>query len=122
MKGDKKVNKIMRPMCICGFRPAAINYKKNNKIYYRKKCEICLGSNGIAKGIPLWKVSGYEKKLRCDKCSFESKHDEQFNVYHVDGNLQNNSFKNLKTICANCQRIMCKEGIKWKQGDLTPDF
>ena len=29
---------------------------------------------------------------------------------------------NLKTICANCQRILQKLGVKWKQGDLVPDF
>ena len=32
------------------------------------------------------------------------------------------SVLNLKTICANCQRIMQKQGVKWKQGDLLPDF
>jgi len=25
-------------------------------------------------------------------------------------------------VCANCQRILHKEGFTWKQGDLTPDF
>ena len=29
---------------------------------------------------------------------------------------------NLKTICANCQRIMQKRGVRWKQGNLLPDF
>mgnify|MGYP000019773004 CR=1 FL=1 len=51
-----------------------------------------------------------------------SKHDEQFNVYHIDGDLENCHPNNLKTICANCQRIMQKQGVRWKQGDLRPDF
>jgi hypothetical protein len=25
-------------------------------------------------------------------------------------------------VCANCQRILHKEGVQWRQGDLTPDF
>ena len=111
----------MRPLCVCGKRPAAINYKKDGKTYYRKKCEQCL-RNGAGHGIPLWEQRGYVKKNVCEKCGFKSKHSEQFNVFHVDGNLENFRPNNLKTICANCQRIVQKEGIRWKQGDLTPDF
>ena len=111
----------MRPLCVCGKRPAAVNYKKNGKTFYRKKCEQCL-RNGIGHGIPLWKQAGYDKKLLCEKCGFKSKHLEQFNVYHIDGSLRNTSYRNLKTICANCQRVLQKEGVKWKQGDLLPDF
>lgn len=111
----------MRPLCQCGQRPAAINYRKNGKIYYRKKCERCL-RNGLGHGIPKWKQAGYQKKNYCEKCSFTSKHAEQFNVFHIDGDLNNTRPSNLKTICANCQRIIQKEGIVWRQGDLRPDF
>lgn len=111
----------MRPLCKCGQRPAAINYKKNNKIYYRKLCETCL-RNGEGHGIPLWKQRGYRKKDTCEKCNFHSKYPEVFNVYHIDGDLNNCRPNNLKTICANCQRTLQKEGVKWKQGDLRPDF
>lgn len=112
----------MRPLCVCGQRPAAINYKKEGKTYYRKKCEICLKHGGYGHGIPKWQIIGYEKKNFCEKCGFKSKHEEQFNVYHIDGNLENCRPSNLKTVCANCQRIIQKEGYKWKQGDLKPDF
>ena len=111
----------MRPLCQCGQRPAAINYYKNNKTYYRKLCEVCL-KHGVNHGIPKWKQRGYIKKNDCEKCGFKSKHDEQFNVYHIDGDLENCHPNNLKTICANCQRIMQKQGVRWKQGDLRPDF
>jgi len=67
-------------------------------------------------------MKGYEKKDTCEKCGFKSKHQEQFNVFHIDGNLDNCRYNNLKTICANCQRILQKEGSKWKQGDLIADF
>lgn len=113
---------MTRPLCSCGLRPAAINYKKDNRIYYRKKCETCLNYNGVAKGIPKWYQDGYRVKSLCEKCGYKSKHIEQFNVYHVDGNLNNTKPTNLKTICANCQRTLHKEGFKWKQGDLVPDL
>lgn len=112
---------MIRPLCICGLRPAAINYKKNNRTYYRKKCEVCL-NGGVGKGIPKWYQDGYRIKSLCDKCGFKSKHLEQFNVYHLDGNLNNTRPINLKTVCANCQRVLHKEGYHWKQGGLRPDF
>jgi len=111
----------MRPLCACKHRPAAINYKKDGKIYYRKLCEKCL-RNGVNHGIPKWKQAGYKKKDTCEKCGFKSKHSEQFNVFHIDGDLNNCRPNNLKTICANCQRILQKTGVQWKQGVLVPDF
>ncbi len=112
---------MIRPLCICGLRPAAINYKKNGKVYYRKKCETCL-NGGIGKGIPKWYQDGYRIKPVCEKCGFKSKFLEQFNVYHMDGNLNNTRAQNLKTVCANCQRVLHREGYSWKQGGLRPDF
>lgn len=120
-KGE--LNRAMtRPLCLCRLRPAAINYYKNGKIYYRKKCEICTKHGGVAKGFPRWYTDGYRQKLVCDKCGFKSKYKEQFNVYHVDNDCNNTRSTNLKTVCANCQRVLHKEGQHWKQGDLLPDF
>ena len=113
---------IMRPLCICKQRPAAINYHKNGKTYYRKKCEICTKHGNVGHGIPRWQIAGYKKKPHCEKCGFNSNFPEQFDVYHLDGNLENCRPSNLKTICANCQRIIQKQGHVWKQGDLRPDF
>ncbi len=111
----------MRPLCACGQRPAAINYYKDNKPYYRKLCEVCLKGGKIAEN-PRWKTAGYNKKTVCDKCGFGSPYPEVFSVYHVDGDLNNCKFTNLKTVCANCQRTLHREGAKWKQGNLTPDL
>jgi hypothetical protein len=113
----------MRPLCKnCKKKPAAINYRKENKVYYRSKCESCSRYNGVGKGSPRWSQHGYEKKEYCEKCGFKSRYQEQFDVYHIDGDLGNCRPSNLKTICANCQRILQKEGVRWKQGDLVPDF
>jgi hypothetical protein len=113
----------MRPLCKnCKKKPAAINYHKDNKTFYRSKCESCARYNGISKGVPRWARHGYEKKSHCEKCGFKSNYSEQFDVYHIDGDLTNCRANNLKTICANCQRIIQKEGNRWRQGDLVPDF
>lgn len=111
----------MRPLCkTCGEKPCAINYYKNNQVYYRSKCDTCARSSKPRK--PKWYQLGYRKKDYCEKCGYHSKHSIQFNVFHVDGNLNNCRPRNLKTICANCQRILHQEGISWRQGDLTPDL
>lgn len=113
----------MRPLCsLCRRNPCAINYYKNNKPYYRKKCGTCSRANAKGKRGPRWFYRGYKKKDYCEKCGFKSKHPEQFDVYHMDGNLDNCRPNNLKTICANCQRILQKTNAKWRQGDLTPDY
>ena len=110
----------MRKLCkICGTRPRAINYYKEGRIFYRSQCDHC--SKGRKEGTPLWVSAGYKKKPICERCGYTSPYQEQFNVFHIDGNLTNCRYSNLKTICANCQRILYKEGIKWKQGDLIPD-
>jgi hypothetical protein len=108
----------MRPLCTCGRAPVAINYYKHGQAFYRSQCGSC--SRGVK--LPRWKSAGYTLKNTCDKCGFKSPHREVFSVFHVDGDLNNCRHTNLKSVCGNCQRILHKEGIKWKQGDLTPDL
>lgn len=111
----------MRDLCKnCNKRPVAVNYHKDGKIFYRKKCDHC--SKNRNKERPLWALHGYKKKLTCDKCGFMSKYSEQFDVYYIDGDPSNCRFNNLKTVCANCQRILHKLKLPWRQGDLKPDF
>ncbi len=111
----------MRDLCkICQKRPVAVNYYKEGKVFYRSKCDHC--SRGRKEGIPKWARAGYKKKAACDKCGFSSKHPEQFDVYYADGNPSNCKYSNLKTVCANCQKILHKLKLPWRQGDLTPDF
>ena len=113
----------MRPLCPCCQKsPRAINYHKDKTVFYRKFCEGCAKNGGKDKTTPRWYQLGYRKKDQCEKCGFKSKHPEQFNVLFIDGDLNNCRPSNLKTVCANCQRILQKEGVKWRQGDLLPDF
>lgn len=111
----------MRPMCKCGERPRAVNYKKNGKTYYRKLCDIC-STKGVYYGIPRWYRAGYRKKHFCEKCGFQSPHKEVFRVFHIDGDLNNCRHGNLKTVCCNCVQILSLEGITWRQGDLVADY
>jgi len=111
----------MRPLCKCGQRPKAVNYKKNNRVYYRSLCEVCL-HGGLFSKIPRWKRAGYKLKNQCDKCGFKSPHLEIFRVFHIDGNLDNCRHSNLKTVCANCRSVLAKEGVAWRQGDLVADY
>jgi hypothetical protein len=111
----------MRNTCKkCQQRPVAVNYRKEGKIYYRSTCDHC--ARGFLTDKPSWAKFGYKKRNSCDKCGFKSLHKEVFNVFHVDGNLLNANPANLKTICANCSVVLRKEGGKWRQGDLRPDF
>jgi hypothetical protein len=111
----------MRDICNkCQKRPVAINYYKEGRPFYRSTCDHC--SRNRNDGTPLWKRAGYKKKTTCDRCGFTSKYQEQFDVYFIDGDMTNCRYTNLKTVCANCQRILYKLELGWKQGDLTPDF
>ena len=113
----------MRPLCkVCNKYPCAINYHKKDIIFYRSKCEACIRYGGANHGMPKWHNAGYRMKEKCDKCGYKSDSSEQFNVFHIDGHMNNCNFKNLKTVCANCQRTLHKEVFKCKQGNLVPDF
>lgn len=112
---------MIRKLCkICNLRPVAVNYYKNDKVFYRSKCDHCAKNRTLER--PLWSRIGYKKKSECDRCGFKSKYQEQFNIFYIDGNLLNCKPNNLKTVCANCQRLLEKNEFKWKQGDLKPDF
>ena len=111
----------MRPLCECKERPRAVNYKKNGKTFYRRFCEKC-NRRGQVLLAPRWKRAGYQVKKFCEKCGAQSQHPEIFRVFHIDGNLNNCRYSNLKTVCLNCTTILSKEGITWKQGDLTADY
>lgn len=111
----------MRPLCeCCKKHPKAVNYKKNGKIYYRKFCRLC--SKHGATSIPRWERSGYVPKKCCEKCGYISSHPEVFRVFHIDGNLNNCRYSNLKTVCASCAIVLAKDKSTWKQGDLVADY
>ena len=115
---------LQRPICKeCNKNYCAINYNRNGKTYYRRICDNCGKKKAKKKPIvPSWEKAGYKKKPHCEKCGFKAKYKEQLFVYYVDGNLNNNTQSNLRTICANCHFEVAREGLGWRQGDLVHDF
>jgi hypothetical protein len=113
----------MRPLCsVCNSNFRAVAYHKYDRVYYRSRCDSCIRKGKKLKKVqPRWVRAGYQKKKQCDRCRFIARHTSQLLVYHVDGNLNNNELRNLKTICLNCSVEITKMDLPWKRGDLEPD-
>lgn len=114
-----------RKLCpTCSTRPVAVNYIKEGLVHYRSMCTSCIHKGRkIKPAPPSWFKTGYRKKPHCEKCGFKAKHPEdQLRVFYLDGNLRNNTWTNLKTICLNCQQEVYKSRLPWKAADLVPDF
>jgi hypothetical protein len=132
LKSTKKVcinicvlngNGNRRPLCQeCKSKPAAYNYRRGDKVYYRKKCDACIrNSSKSTITTPAWQRAGYSKKKSCEMCGFTAQHPYQLDVYYVDANMNNNNTNNLQTVCANCNRLMHAKKSGWRQGDLSID-
>lgn len=116
---------MFRPICTtCKENPAAINYKQGEITHFRTQCAICIRKKkNLKPQPPAWLKSGYRKKSKCDKCGFiASNVKSQMRVYHVDGNLKNTDWTNLKTICLNCQAAIQDSKTTWKPADLIADY
>ena len=72
--------------------------------------------------VPSWQKAGYKKKPTCDVCGFRSLFNTQTVVYYIDGNLENNLYTNLRTICLNCVEVVKRTEVTWKRGDLEVDY
>ena len=112
-----------RPFCkVCGKNPRAAAYYRNEKRYYRSRCESCIRRGRQEKPpVPRWSLKGYKKKATCDLCGFKSKYSSQITVYHIDGNLNNCEMINLRCVCLNCVEDVKRRLFTWRPGDLTVD-
>jgi hypothetical protein len=114
-----------RPLCpVCHSRPVAVNCHRNNKVYYRRVCDVCARAGKKFKPMPpSWFRAGYRKQTVCDKCGWRAKYpDRQMTVFYVDGNLKNNNLFNLKSVCLNCRVEIATSKLPWRESPLTPDF
>ena len=115
---------LKRPICkACNKNYRAINYIRNGKTYYRSICDSCGKKKAKKKPLrPSWDKAGYQKKPHCDLCGFKSLYPSQMTVFHIDGDLNNVAFSNLRTICLNCIEVVKRKEVTWKRGDLTVDY
>ena len=113
-----------RPICEqCKSKPRAYAYKRNDKIYWRKLCDTCSRKRQGKKvgGVTPLQRSGYSKLKKCELCGFKAQQLDQLDVLFVDGNMNNTAINNLKTVCANCQRLNSVRRLGWRVGDLVAD-
>lgn len=114
----------MRPICkLCNRNFSAINYIRNDKTYFRSSCDECgRKKKKLKPREPRWKNKGYKKKTTCDLCGFRSLYPTQLTVFHIDGNCENATLSNLRTICLNCVEVVKKREVTWRRGDLEVDY
>ena len=116
---------LKRDLCpICTINLVAVNYIRDGITHYRNSCAGCIRKGRKLKPQPpAWSKSGYKKPDRCEVCNYKAKiPTKQLFVFHVDGNLKNNNWPNLKTICANCQIELIGSKVAWKPAKIVPDF
>lgn len=119
-EGYKYFMSIKRPICkSCNKNPCAINYVRVGITHYRSICDQCGRKKTKQKPrIFNWEKAGYKKKPTCDICGFKSLYPTQMTVFHIDGNLKNVEYSNLRSICLNCVEVVKKKEVTWKRGDL----
>jgi hypothetical protein len=115
---------LKRPICKeCNKNYSAVNYIRKGKTYYRRICDSCGKLKAKKKPrVLLWEKAGYKKKPQCDLCGFKSLYSSQMTVFHIDGDLNNVAFSNIRTICLNCVEIVKRKEVTWRRGDLTVDY
>lgn len=104
----------MRELCErCKQKPKSINYKKGDRIYYRRLCDSCL-INKRKDVKPAWQQEGYKRKFKCESCNFVAKHQEQLMVCKHAGSW--------RTICLNCEVDYKNTGKLEVCKELKSDF
>jgi len=113
-----------RPLCTeCKTKPRAYAYRRYGRIYWRSQCDTCIRKKAGKRvgGVTALQRSGYKKHKKCELCGFKAQHKSQLDVFFVDGDLRNTTATNLKTVCANCQRLGSIRRLGWRIGDLVAD-
>ena len=94
---------------------------RKQRIRYRNKGDLCIICNkynvrNVGNGV--WgktcehchkKPYLHFRKTYCEECNFIPKYICQLDIHHLDGNRLNNKVINLKTLCANCHRLVSYE-------------
>jgi hypothetical protein len=114
----------LRSICKeCNKNFRAVNYIRAGVKHYRSICDECGKKKAKkAKRFTAWEKAGYKKKPICDVCGFRSVYPTQMTVFHIDGDLRNVNFNNLRSICLNCVEVVKRRQVTWKRGDLQVDY
>ena len=114
------VRQKTRPMCQqCNVSLAKPNgVSKHGFNQWHKYCASCAKAAYNSR-------FGYllHKKNKCEKCGFVPEDKCQLDVTYKDGNKKNKDKSNLKTLCANCNRLHTKKMKQKKKSilDITAD-
>jgi hypothetical protein len=107
-----------RPFCInCKTTLAKANgISKHGFKKWHKYCTEC------AKTLynPAFKYLQH-KRSRCDTCGFVAADKCQLDIVYKDNNKDNKSISNIKTVCANCNRLRKKQLKQKTILDITVD-
>jgi hypothetical protein len=113
----------MRPICpVCNKNPRAPAYYRNDKRYFRSRCNDCIRrSKNVKPQTPRWQLDGYKKKMICDLCKFKAKYSSQITVWHINGRLNDTALTNLRSVCLCCVEEVKRKLFTWRLGDLEVD-
>lgn len=91
---------------ICRRNPVALSGKTpTGKLRFKKRCEPCIKRSRAIR------LNGHRdlvlrhKKDHCEEFGFKAEHPCQLDVDHIDGNRENATPSNFRTLCANCHRL-----------------
>jgi len=102
---------------------ATLNYRKEDRIYYKKRCDPCSKKRWESPKKRKERLYKIELKRRpwikykadfCIICGFIPINPCQLDVDHINGDKKNNKLSNLQTLCANCHRLKTYNNKDWE--------
>lgn len=105
-----------RPLCQhCNIVPAKFNGV--SKLGFKKYHKYCVDCSKMLYS-ESYKHLQYRNK-KCDDCGFKPIDNCQLDLVYKDGNSKNKRSNNVKTLCANCNRLYKKQLRKKKKSVLN---
>lgn len=109
----------MNKLCIrCGENQAVLSRTGRQRL-------LCASCKKLSRSVRLnqhRQAKLAHKKLHCEHCGFVALHPCQLDVDHIDGNRDNDSPSNFRTLCANCHRLKThtERDHVWSEQEAEP--